>query len=85
MLPATLLSFMKFERLSIPYVYFQFVTFLHSLDKQITNSSLANRSDVSKSKLVKIISNGTYLISCWMTMAQLEKLRINKVMFKDLE
>jgi hypothetical protein len=85
LLPATLLSFMKFGCLSIPYVCFQFVTFLHFLDKQTSNGSLVNRSEVSKSKLGKIIFNGMYYISCWIKMAQLEKLHIKKFMFEDLE
>ena len=49
------------------------------------DSPSANRSSISKSQLGKMITEGTYYISCWMTMAQVEKLRNKKVMFDDLE
>ena len=45
----------------------------------------ANRVAISKSHLGKMINDGTYYISCWMTMAQVEKLRTKKVMFEDLK
>jgi S1-C subfamily serine protease len=51
---------------------------------EVSNPS-ANRSEISKSQLGKMISSGTYYISCWMTMAQVEKLRTKKVMFEGLE
>ena len=48
-----------------------------SVVKSITDSvdvSLPNpnKSSMSKSKLGKMISDGTYYLSCWMTMAQIE-------------
>ena len=55
------------------------------LDSNDVNNPSANRSEISKSKLGKMISNGTYYISCWMTMAQVEKLRTKKVMFENFE
>ncbi len=44
-----------------------------------------NKSAISKSKLGKMISGGTYYLSCWMTMAQIEKLKSRKVIFQDLD
>tara|TARA_R110002153_G_scaffold260884_1_gene421102 strand:+ start:175 stop:1896 length:1722 start_codon:yes stop_codon:yes gene_type:complete len=55
------------------------------LDSNDVDTPSANQSEISKSKLGKMISNGTYYISCWMTMAQVEKLRTKKVMFEALE
>ena len=51
-----------------------------SVVKSITDSvnvSLPrpNKSSMSKSKLGKMISDGTYYLSCWMTMAQIEKMK----------
>mgnify|MGYP001266470350 CR=1 FL=1 len=45
----------------------------------------ANKSEISKSKLGKMISSGTYYISCWMTMAQIEKMKTKKVFFSNLD
>ena len=55
------------------------------LESNEVSSPPANRSEISKSQLGKMISSGTYYISCWMTMAQVEKLRTKKVMFDNLE
>ena len=44
-----------------------------------------NRKSISKSKLGKIITDATYYLSCWMTMAQIEKMRSKKVIFKTLD
>ena len=44
----------------------------------------ANQSGISKTKLGKMISSGTYYISCWMTQAQIELLKSKKVLFEDL-
>ena len=44
-----------------------------------------NQNTISKSLLGKMISNGTYYISFWMTMAQVEKLRTKKVLFESFE
>ena len=55
------------------------------MDSNDVNSPPANQSEISKSKLGKIISSGTYYISCWMTMAQIEKMKTKKVMFEDLD
>ena len=52
-----------------------------------TNVSLRspNTKTISKSKLGKMISGGTYYLSCWMTMAQIEKMRSKKVIFQNLD
>ena len=55
------------------------------MDSNGVDSPSANRSSISKSQLGKMITEGTYYISCWMTMAQVEKLRTKKVMFEDLK
>lgn len=55
------------------------------LDSNGVNVPPANKKPISKSQLGKQISKGTYYISCWMTMAQIEKMRTKKVMFSDLD
>jgi len=44
-----------------------------------------NKRAISKSKLGKMISDGTYYLSCWMTMAQIEKMKSRKVIFQNLD
>tara|TARA_Y100001970_G_C14205029_1_gene843470 strand:- start:572 stop:1954 length:1383 start_codon:yes stop_codon:yes gene_type:complete len=44
----------------------------------------ATRSSISKSTLGKIIAAGTYYLSCWMTMAHIEKIKSRKVIFQNL-
>ena len=44
----------------------------------------ANQSVISKTRLGKMISSGTYYISCWMTQAQIELLKSKKVLFEEL-
>lgn len=55
------------------------------MDSNGVDSPSANKSSISKSQLGEMITEGTYYISCWMTMAQVEKLRTKKVMFENLE
>ena len=43
-----------------------------------------NAGTITKKELVKLITEGTYYLSCWMTLAQIEKMQETKVMFKDL-
>jgi S1-C subfamily serine protease len=43
-----------------------------------------NRKSISKTKLGKMISDATYYLSCWMTMAQIVKMRSKKVIFQNL-
>ena len=45
----------------------------------------ATRSSISESKLGKMIADGTYYLSCWMTTAQIEKMRSKKVIFQNLD
>ena len=51
----------------------------------IRNRPIANKDPISKTKLGKMISEATYYISCWMTMAQVQKLKSRKAVFVDLE
>ena len=55
------------------------------LDSNEVDIPPANQSEISKSKLGKMISSGTYYISCWMTMAQIEKMKTKKVFFSSLD
>jgi TPR repeat protein len=54
------------------------------LDSSNVSSPNPSRSSISKSKLGKMISDGTYYLSCWMTTAQIEKMRSKKVIFQNL-
>ena len=47
-------------------------------------SSTSGKS-VSKKKLGRMISDGTYYLSCWMTIAQIKKMKSKKVVFQNLE
>ena len=47
-------------------------------------SSTSGKS-VSKKKLGRMISDGTYYLSCWMTIAQIEKMRERKVFFDQTQ
>jgi len=55
------------------------------LDSSSVDVPSANESVISKSQLGKMITDGTYYISCWMTMAQIEKVRSKKVLFSELD
>ena len=55
------------------------------MDSNEVDAPSANQSEISKSKLGKMISSGTYYISCWMTMAQIEKMKTKKVFFSNLD
>ena len=55
------------------------------LESSGVSLSNASGSSISKSKLGKMISDGTYYLSCWMTMAQIEKLKSRKVIFQNLK
>ncbi len=52
----------------------------NSIDLKTPMKDKINRSDLSKK-----ITDGTLFLSCWMTYAQIEKLKTQKVMFKDLQ
>ena len=55
------------------------------LEGSNVSSPRPNTSSISKTKLGKMISDGTYYLSCWMTTAQIEKMRSKKVIFQNLE
>jgi len=55
------------------------------LESQSINAPLATNETKSLSELGKKIRNGTYYISCWMTVAQIEAMRSKKVMFDDIK
>ena len=55
------------------------------LDSSSVDTPSANKSVISKSQLGKMITDGTYYISCWMTLAQIEKVRSKKVLFTELD
>ena len=44
-----------------------------------------NQRKISKLKLGKMVSDGTYYLSCWMTIAQIEKMKSGKVIFQNLD
>ena len=54
------------------------------LDSNDVSRPDANQSEISKTKLGKMISSGTYYISCWMTQAQIELLKVKKFFLKVL-
>ena len=54
------------------------------LDSNEVDSPSANQSAVSKSKLGKMIGEGTYYISCWMTTTQIKQMKNQKVFFREL-
>ena len=55
------------------------------LDSNSVDIPSANKRSISKSQLGEMISSGTYYISCWMTMAQIEKMKTKKVFFSNLD
>jgi len=44
-----------------------------------------NINKIPTNELSELITDGTYYLSCWMTVAQIEKMLETKVMFKDLK
>ena len=55
------------------------------LDSYAVLTPVSNPAPLSKTDLGRRISRGTYYISCWMTMAQIEAMKSRKVMFDDLD
>ncbi|MFT5539672.1 MAG: S1-C subfamily serine protease [Alphaproteobacteria bacterium] len=55
------------------------------LESSNVSTPSANRASISKTKLGKMISDGTYYLSCWMTRAQIKKMRSKKVIFQNLD
>ena len=58
------------------------LNFLSSNQVQAKTNAQKN---VTRDVIAKQITDGTYLLSCWMTMAQVEKLKERKVMFEELQ
>ena len=54
------------------------------LDSNDVTRPNPNQTEISKTRLGKIISSGTYFISCWMTQAQINLLKSKKVFFEGL-
>ncbi len=54
------------------------------LDSNDVKPLSANQSEMTKTKLGKMISEGTFYVSCHMTLAQIEQMRSKKVLFPDL-
>jgi hypothetical protein len=54
------------------------------LESKNISSRKPNTASISKTQLGKMISDGTYYLSCWMTTAQIEKMRSKKVIFQNL-
>ena len=58
---------------------------INFLESNNINLIDVNTKELSKERLGKTITDGTYYISCLMNMAQIEKMREKKVMFSDLK
>ena len=54
------------------------------LDSNDVTRPNANQNEISKTSLGKVISSGTFYVSCWMTQAQIELLKSKKVLFEGL-
>jgi S1-C subfamily serine protease len=46
-------------------------------------SPAPNKTPISRTKLGKIISSGTYYLSCWMTTEQIKKMQSKKLVFQN--
>jgi S1-C subfamily serine protease len=58
---------------------------INFLESNNINLIDVNTKELSKERLGKTITDGTYYISCLMTMPQIEKMRERKVIFSDLK
>jgi len=45
----------------------------------------ASNQNISTQELATKVTDGTLLLSCWMTYAQIEKLKAEKVLFQNLQ
>jgi hypothetical protein len=54
------------------------------LESSNISSPNHSKAPISKSDLGKKISDGTYHLSCWMTTAQIKKMKPKKVIFQNL-
>ena len=55
------------------------------LDSNGVSSPSPNRSEITRTELGSLITGGTYYVSCMMSLAQIERLRTEKVMFENLD
>ncbi len=55
------------------------------LDANGVNYEEGNTEKPTGAEFSNILSNGTYYISCWMTIAQIEAMKTKKVMFSELQ
>ena len=55
------------------------------LDANGVNYQQGKAEKPTGAEFSKMLSNGTYYISCWMTLAQIEAMKTKKVMFSDLQ
>ena len=55
------------------------------LDSNGVSSLPPNRSEITRSELGKMITGGTYYVSCLMTLAQIEVLKTKKVMYENFD
>jgi serine protease Do len=55
------------------------------LDSLGIDKKVPNKENIPKSQIAKQIEQGTYYLSCWMTMAQIERLRTQKVIFENIK
>jgi hypothetical protein len=55
------------------------------LDSQAVEVSVPSDNPMKKSVLAKKIAQGTYYLSCFMTIAQINKLQSQKVMFENIK
>ena len=55
------------------------------LDANGVNYQQGKSEKPSGAEFSNMLSNGTYYISCWMTLAQIEAMKTKKVMFSDLQ
>ena len=60
-------------------------TVINILESENIKFPSPNEDVISSSELGELIADGTYYLSCWMTIAQIEKMIEKKVMFKDLK
>ena len=54
------------------------------LQSNSVNYETGTDKPMPKRQLADHLTDNTFLLSCWMTMAQIEKLRAKKAMFIDL-
>ena len=54
------------------------------LESKNISTPRANKSLISTAKLGEMITKGTYYLSCWMTIAQIQSIKSQKVIFQNL-